>query len=442
MKNENLNLIKFDTNIISLSLGKKYLYSIAEVFLKGYEDKQDVYREIDSFVNSIAYKNNVNKFILPIEVYSYLYSDSFNKLLDDYIDDEGFSYKYLFHHAKNIYKSYVHDRKQEKIYLWFKLEPTEPDKYNRLDDTLPNYDSIMCKFYLHNYRKYTSSNNTSAEGWTYQLSMFYLIVIGNLYSILRPFITNLDKFMFHCLYNLNPVIAGFRTTLRFDTVNVKALSIIHELMQLHSKGNYLQIHKNKPENSIEFCYTTLGSTFHSSLDDCKKSTYRGDNNGKRLCKLKVTGSGRTLTMRIDVVGLGVLDDLTGQAVQKSFYSLITDDVEMEVIGYRVLKYMLSHTREHGGNSSYNKVFKDLEPETKLSIAGQLMKKFNLQKLSIDYIIIAIELAKQDSTTVSNKIKTLSSKQQAKIRKIIKYVKSLEPSLPVLNNIYKIVSYKD
>ena len=79
--------------------------------------------------------------------------------------------------------------------------------------------------------------------------------------------------------------------------------------------------KNKHLNSLEFVYTTLGSTFHSALNDSEKSTYRGDNNGNRLVKLKVAGQDNILTMRIDIVGLGVLEDITGEAVQKSFLQL-------------------------------------------------------------------------------------------------------------------------
>ncbi len=480
MRDNSFTLKEFETNIITLSLGKEYLYNIAHSFLKGFNDTNDCYREIDYFVNSIADKNKINKFVLSRELYSFIHSKRLNELIKDlWLDDEEFSYSYLFYHAKNVYKQFIQDRKKAKVHLWLKFEPKEPDKYNRLDDTLPNYDSIMCKFYLHNYRKYTSDTNTSADGWTYQLCMFYLLVIGNLYRILRPYLTSVEDFITRCMLELNPIITGFTSTLDFNTKEIKALKIIYELMQLHSKGNYLQIHKNKHLNSIEFVYTTLGSTFHSALNDSEKSTYRGDNNGNRLVKLKVAGQDNILTMRIDIVGLGVLEDITGEAVQKSFYSCITEEITMEYIGYKVLKYMLSHTKEHetilnkaktktakyylsnlqhthnlfnkedvidsySRHLLYNNVFTNLKPETKLSLAEKLKNKFPIQKQGVDYIIIAIELAKYDNATISKKIKTLGSKQQAQIRKMIKYAQklNLEPKQPVLNSIYKTVSYKD
>lgn len=480
MRDNPFTLNEFETNIITLSLGKKYLYNIAHSFLKGYEDIDDCYREIDYFVNGIADKKKINKFVLPRGLYAFIHSKRLNELIEElWLDDEEFSYTYLFYHAKNVYKQFIQDRKNANVHLWLRFEPKEPDKYNRLDDTLPNYDSIMCKFYLHNYRKYTSITNSSADGWTCHLCMFYLLIIGNLYRILRSYLTNIDDFITKCMLELNPIITGFTATLDFNIKHAKALSIIHELMQLHSKGNYLQIHANKPKNSVEFVYTTLGSTFHSALNDSEKSTYRGDNSGNRLIKLKVTGQGKIITMRIDIIGLGVLEDITGEAVQKSFYSCITEEITMEYIGYKVLKYMLSHTQEHkitlnkaktkatkhylsnlqhtrnlfnkedvidsySRHLLYNNVFNNLNPETKLSLAEKLKNKFTLQKQSVDYIIIAIELAKYDNETISQKIKTLGSKQQAQIRKMVKYVQELstEPKQPVLNSIYKTVSYKD
>lgn len=347
MRDDTFTLKGLETNIITLSLGKKYLYDIAHSFLKGFDDTEDCYREIDNFVNGIADKNRINKFVLPRELYRFIHSKRLNDLIKElWLDDEDFSYTYLFYHAKNVYKQFVQNRKNANLHLWLRLEPKEPDRYSRIDDTLPNYGCIMCKFYLHNYHKYISNTNSSADGWTYQLCVFYLLIIGNLYRILKPYLTNIEDFITKCMLELNPIITGFTTTLNFNTKYIKALSILHELMQLHSKGNYLQIHSNKSKNSIEFVYTTLGSTFHSALNDSEKSTYRGDNNGNRLIKLKLTGEGNILTMRIDVVGLGVLEDITEQAVQKSFYSFLTDEVTMEYIGYKVLKYMLSHTKEH------------------------------------------------------------------------------------------------
>ncbi len=479
MRDNSFTLKGFETNIITLSLGKKYLYDIAHSFLKGFDDTEDCYREIDNFVNGIADKNKINKFVLPQGLYRFIHSKRLNELIQElWLDDEEFSYTYLFHHVKNVYKQFIQDRKNANVHLWLRFEPKEPDKYNRLDDTLPDYDSIMCKFYFKNYRKYTTVSNSSADGWTYQLCMFYLLIIGNLYRILRPYLTNIEDFITKCMLELNPIITGFTATLNFNTKHIKALSILHELMQLHAKGNYLQIHTNKPKNSVEFVYTTLGSTFHSALNDSEKSTYRGDNNGNRLIKLKLTGECNTLTMRIDVVGLGVLEDITEQAVQKSFYSCITEEITMEYIGYKVLKYMLSHTQEHETildkaktkatkhylnnlqhtrnlfnkenvidsycrHLLYKNVFNNLNSETKLSLAERLKDEFKLEKQSVDYIIISIELAKYDKEAISEKIKPLGSKQQAQIRKMIKYVQKLglEAKRPVLNRIYKTVSYR-
>lgn len=91
---------------------------------------------------------------------------------------------------------------------------------------------------------------------------------------------------------------------------------------------------------------------------------------------------------------------------------------------------------------YKNVFKNLNPETKLSLVERLKNKFKLEKQGFDYIIISLELAKYDKETISEKIKSLGSKQQAQIRKMIDYVQklSLEPKQPVLNRIY--VSYRD
>lgn len=483
MKKRTLDLVGAETNIISVSVGKKYLYKIADNYTHGYNDIDEYYREIDNFIRAISDKTLLNNFVLPEPILNFIYSKNANVEIDK-IDnyDDKFSYNYLLFHLRYVYGDFIIDRETGKVHLFLNFEAKEPEENNTLEDTATNYKSILCKFYLNKYRKYTKRRQDSPEGWTYQLSMLYLYIIGNLYQILRPLVTDIAEFVTNCLLILNPIITGFTATTTFNIAETKALSVLYELSQLTSSGKHLHIHTDKKNSSTEFVFSTLGGTFHDSMKETPLSNFKGDNAGKRLVKLLITGSGNTLFFRMGFVGLGVIEDVTKLAGDKEFYSLITDEVELEAITYKTLRYMLSHTQQHSealkqaeeqafflykqkdrvklnrmkdkdfktqairiikDDILFSNAFTTFKPEQKLELAKNLIEKFKLQKSAIDYVIIAIELAQYNDKTISEKLYSIASKQQAQIRKMIKLVKEhhLYPQEHVLNNLYQEVSYR-
>lgn len=65
----------------------------------------------------------------------------------------------------------------------------------------------------------------------------------------------------------------------------------------------------------------------------------------------------------------------------------------------------------------------------------LIKKFRLEKLKEDYIIIANELASYDNSTVEEYISKLDHKQQKNIRKMFRYIKKTRKLTNALHELY-------
>ena len=53
-----------ETNVISISIGKKYLCSLVDSYNLELKDKEELHKEINSFINGINDKNVVNNFRL------------------------------------------------------------------------------------------------------------------------------------------------------------------------------------------------------------------------------------------------------------------------------------------------------------------------------------------------------------------------------------------
>jgi len=87
-------------------------------------------------------------------------------------------------------------------------------------------------------------------------------------------------------------------------------------------------------------------------------------------------------------------------------------------------------------------FKELQQDNKQQLSGSLIKHFGLKRGQLDYIIITFELAEKENSEVSELLKDLGSKQQACIKRMIKFVRKYKalPKFPMLNRIYKEVNY--
>lgn len=59
----------------------------------------------------------------------------------------------------------------------------------------------------------------------------------------------------------------------------------------------------------------------------------------------MTGSGNRLFLKVDIVGLQSIQDITEQACNPSLFSLNTDEYYIEVITYKILGTILSHTEQ-------------------------------------------------------------------------------------------------
>lgn len=483
--------ISTNINILSLSVGKRYLYDIARVYLgeNDYDDEivSECYRDVDNFISGIEDKDILKNFKLPPDLARYIGQgkgnitlahdlDSVMPVLDEWDMPYDF-YKALLKYMRRGYKWLKADSKAGKTHLYFKFKPSKPSDYTGISDNKTEYDSLIVKFYLKNYLKYTDHAKTSKEGCAYCITALYLVILGEMYRILYPFSDgDVKTFMGICLAKLNPVISGFTMTAEYNTGNMKALSIITELLQLTSNTSSLEISKTS-EYNVQFKYTPKTNQFKNSSERLEgRAKYRTDKDGKRRIELLITGKDNTLTLRYDLIGMNILNDITGLAGKKDFLSIASNDSLLEHISRRVLLNLLSHTQQFAKDRKYvsdkvelfyededdikltitktpeviqqfkeNKiedcmnevVFKRLNSETFPESFDVILNEFKLNKYQIDYIIIAHELAKFEVDEVSKRLSRLGSKQQAEIRKMIDRIREHQKSpFYALNYIYQ------
>ena len=415
------DLVSMEASTITLSIGKKYLDSIVDYYVQDTDEKAVAHKEVNYFVNSIENKkDSIYKFKLFDELHDFLMSeDSIGALAYELRNaEEDFSYWHLLKHMQNTYKWFEGDKINKKVHLWFKLFPKEPTDYKSLGDTLPDYASIMCKFSLKQYVKYTYRELSSAEGWTYQICLLYLILINYMYFILKKYISDVGQFFEICFNILNPLIVGFTVKLGYSLGECNALDLIFALSKLTSCGKHLTKKNYKSGNVVEFAYHIMKGSFHHSDVNTEASKYRCDNRGKRLVKLLVSGKQNILSFSIDVIGLNAINDITGYAVNKTFYDFITDKNYFHIICCRVLSIILSNTVEYFESNKFEK----LTSPYIFTMNKELLKIFNLERNNIDYLIIANELSNLEDKAISSVINHLGSKQQALIRKMVKSIK--------------------
>ncbi len=432
------NHTKSETNIFSFSISKESLNDIIDSYVKDLdkEEVKELHREVDNMVYSIGDTKLIKNYACPNELNKFFSNMEHIKALalrldgrihvsNDYEEDYDFHLHLLRYIIQAIGKI-KNDKISGKMHLCFKYEPKQPSDYNGISDIKVSYDSILCKFYYSAYKKHIKNKGSSKGGCAYFVAFTYLLTITKMYHILQPLITDVSEFLWHCFSCLNPVVVGFTMTSKYRSKGINAMSFIYELLQLTSLSNNLIIEKNKPNNSVKFIYTTMGKPFKHSTHKNYKPPYMTDSDGKRKVQMLVSASKNILTIRYDFIGLSVLYDIIGKAVDKDLFSLPANDVMQIVISERTLLYMLSYTD-----------FRDkrLKSEKLSYQAKMLIDKFNLTKYQMDYVAIAITLARQDKETFSKKLSTLGSAQQSKIRKMIKAIKDYK--IPKLNCLYSI-----
>lgn len=481
--------INTNINILSLSVGKKYLYDIARVYLgeNDYDEEvvSECYHEIDSFISGIGNKDILKNFKLPFELAGYVGRGSIALANDldlamPVIDEWELPYEFhkaLLQYLKQGYKWLKADSKAGKKHLYFKFKPSKPSDYIGIEDEKTEYDGFLVKFYLKNFIKYTDHTQTSKEGCAYCITVLYLVILREMYRILYPFINKKVKtFVKVCLSILNPVISGMTMTAEYNTGRKKALSIITELLQLTSQTSNLEISKTS-EYNVQFKYTPKTNPFKNSSEKIEgRAKYRTDKNGKRRIELLVSGKDNILTLRYDLIGMNILNDITGLAGKKDFLCVASNDSLLEHISRKVLLNILSHTKQFTKDRNFvsNKVelfyededdikltitktpevvqqfkenkiedcmnefvFKGLKPDNLYKSFDVILNEFKLNKYQIDYIIIAHELAKFEDDEVSKRLSLLGSKQQAEIRKMIDRVREHQKSpFYSLNYIYQ------
>ncbi len=432
------NHTKSETNIFSFSISKDSLYGIINCYIKGLDNEvvKELYMEVDNLVYSIEDKKFIRYYACPKVLNSFFSNTKRVNALAQRLDElfqvtndweEGYYfYFHLLRYITQAISRIEHDRNTEKMHLCFKYEPKQPSDYNGISDTKVSYDSILCKFYFRPYLKHTKHKKASRGGCAYFLAFTYLMVITQMYFILQPYINDVSEFLWHCFSCMNPIVVGFTMTSRYRSKNINAMSFIYELLQLTSKYKNLIIEKNYPNNSVKFVYTTMGKPFNHSTHKDYKPLYRADTDGKRKVQMLVSGKGHTVTIRYDFVGLAVLFDVVGKAVDKDLFSLPANDVMQMVISERTLLYMLSYTDFRD---------KKLESEKLSYQAKMLVDRFSLNKYQMDYVVIATTLAKLDKETISKKLSSFGTAQQAKIRKMIQAVQSY--NIPELDCLYSI-----
>lgn len=469
------------TLINTVSIGKKYLVDI----LKQYEQQnnKDIISELEHIILTIGSNDTVDNFYLHKDLRKLFtnkkrYSKLAEKLNRYLVLYDNFGYCFMYH-ARNIIKELDKrtnsiGRPESVIHNYFKLSPKEPEDYNNISDTNTKYDSIMSKMYLSKYNTYVDETDNGAGAWTFQLSATYLIVIDKLYRLLQPYITDVADFFFRCVVILNPIITGFTYTTEIPS-EINVLEFLYELSQLTSTSSHLTIKKNEDKSKVTFIFTTENGTFTNYEEQHYTSTFRKDNNGRRKVEVLMTGSGNRLFLKVDIVGLQSINDITVQACNPSLFSLNTDDYYLEVITYKILGTILSHTKEFQAdlvncnrqarelvNSGKVKsiaskedtrksiaegflrdsVFKSLQHETLLRPLQYLQENFPLQRYNVTYYRYVVSALGMTDSEISDMLRPLGSKQQAIIRKMINAVKSLNyEGVPALHHLYKAVTYR-
>lgn len=431
---------KSETNIFSFSISKESLNDIIDCYVKDLdkEEIKELRREVDNLIYSIEDTKLISNYVCPYELNRFFSNterikvlakrlDSVLPVSNDYEEDYYF-HLHLLRYITQAIGKVKNDSANGKMHLYFSYEPKQPSDYNGISDTKVSYDSILCKFYFLPYLKHTKHKKVSQGGCAYFVAFTYLLVITQMYYILQPLITNVSEFLWHCFSCLNPVVVGFTMTSKYRSKEINAVSFIYELFQLTSKSKNLIIEKNQANNTVKFVYTTLGKPFKHSTHKGYKPLYMTDNDGKRKVQMLVSGRGNIVTIRYDFIGLAVLFDIVGKAVDKDLFSLPANDVLQMVIAEKTLLYMLSYTD-----------FRDkrLESEKLSYQAKMLVDRFSLNKYQMDYVVIATTLAKQDRETVSKRLSALGTAQQSKIRKMIRAVRDYK--IPELNCLYSIDS---
>lgn len=485
------NCVSTNINILSLSVGKRYLYDIVRVYLRENDYDEEIvsecYRDVDNFISRIEDKDILKDFKLPPELARYIGQgkgnitlahdlDSAMPVIDEWDIPYDF-YRALLKYMRRGYKWLKSDSKAGKTHLYFKFKPSKPSDYTGISDNKTEYDSLIVKFYLKNYLKYTDHTKTSKEGCAYCITALYLVILGEMYRILYPFIDgDVETFMGICLSRLNPVISGFTMTAEYNTGNTKALSIITELLQLTSQTSNLEISKTS-EYNVQFKYTPKTNQFKNSSERLDgRAKYRTDKNGKRRIELLISGKNNILTLRYDLIGMNILNDITGLAGKKDFLSVASNDSLLEHISRKVLLNLLSHTKQFVKDKKYvsnmidilyededdikltitktheiieefkeiqkdtclnNIIFRHLNSDTLSQSFDVILNEFKLNKYQADYIIIAHELSNFEDNEVSKRLSILGSKQQAEIRKMIERIREHQKSpFYALNYIYQ------
>ena len=82
-----------------------------------------------------------------------------------------------------------------------------------------------------------------------------------------------------------------------------------------------------------------------------------------------------------------------------------------------------------------KVFLDIEHNNDLYVATQLIAKFNLKRNVPKDIITVLKMADLPEEELSNKLNLVERHKRDKIKDMIEFVKALEPTKPILNELY-------
>ena len=88
---------------------------------------------------------------------------------------------------------------------------------------------------------------------------------------------------------------------------------------------------------MTFTYTTLTSPFGNN----GSNDFERDNNGDRNVKMHVSGTSNILILRFDFIGLAVLNDILGKAVDKDLYSLpVNELLKMQITGKTLQRLLI------------------------------------------------------------------------------------------------------
>ena len=479
MNNDFLNLDTATANSVSITVGKKYLFNIIDELVEDESLKEGCYIEIDNFIASIENSEKINSFTLNEDLLEFIQDNNKIKSEDekfstslDRLDNE-FSYTCLFYHFEYYYSYFLEDKKRNKMHLCFSFKPTESTVRKNLDDSLPIYNSFICKFQQSKYIKYVA-NRDNVYGWNYLVSMVYLIILNYLYLIINPL--DLWEFFDTFFRNLNPVVTGLCFTTEYNCSKNEPFDIIREFYRLKSSDERrLLIHINPKNTQVKFNFSMMDGIFSNTLNlNDLKPKYIHDNKGKRLVKLIATKKDNKLVFKISIIGMNALRDLTQMEATKELYSYISSNCFLDSLAFKVLSNMLSLTQQHqklkkylerkveqsnfrtiysDKNSSFEKkeltrglvqinAFKNITSINTLEIAKALVSKFKLERYAMSYIITVIELYQKTDKEISSLIKKFPPKQQAKIRKMIVFARNFQQKRHYLNDIYRKVNYRD